>query len=67
MTVPPTLGRIVAVGPDSISYQSYPGSLGTDTFTYQVTDPYGLTGTRDRCGSPCCRPARRSRRSRSMT
>src|SRR6185437_15890280 len=31
VTVPPTLGRIVAVGPDSISYQ--------------VTDPYGLTGT----------------------
>jgi hypothetical protein len=45
VTVPPALGRIVAVGPDSISYQSYPGSLGTDTFTYQVTDPYGLTGT----------------------
>ena len=45
VTVPPTLGRIVAIGPDSISYQSYPGSTGTDTFTYQVTDPYGLTGT----------------------
>jgi hypothetical protein len=45
VTVPPSLGRIVAVGPDSISYQAYPGSLGTDTFTYQVTDPYGLTGT----------------------
>jgi hypothetical protein len=45
VTVPPTLGRIVAVGPDSISYQSYPDSAGTDTFTYQVTDPYGLTGT----------------------
>ena len=45
VTVPPTLGRIVAVGPDTISYQSYPNSTGTDTFTYQVTDPYGLTGT----------------------
>ena len=45
VTVPPALGRIVAIGPDSISYQSYPGSSGTDTFTYQVTDPYGLTGT----------------------
>ena len=45
VTVPPTLGRIVAVGPDSISYQSYPDSAGTDTFTYQVTDPYGLAGT----------------------
>ena len=45
VTVPPTLGRIVAIGPNTISYQSYPGSVGTDTFTYQVTDPYGLTGT----------------------
>lgn len=45
VTVPPTLGRIVAIGPDTISYQSYPYSSGTDTFTYQVTDPYGLTGT----------------------
>ena len=45
ITTPPALGRIVAIGPDSISYQSYPGSAGTDTFTYQVTDPYGLTGT----------------------
>jgi hypothetical protein len=45
VTVPPALGRIVAVGPDSISYQSYPDSAGSDTFTYQVTDPYGLTGT----------------------
>jgi hypothetical protein len=40
----PALGRIVAVGPDSVSYQSYPGVLGTDTFEYQVTDRYGLTG-----------------------
>jgi large repetitive protein len=45
VTTAPALGRIVAVGPDSVSYQSYPGSLGTDTFGYQVTDPYGLTGT----------------------
>ncbi len=45
VTVPPALGRIVAVGPDTITYQSYPNSAGTDTFTYQVTDPYGLTGT----------------------
>ncbi len=66
VTVPPALGRIVAVGPDSISYQSYPGSLGTDTFTYQVTDPYGLTGTAQ-VGIAVLPPARRSRRSRSMT
>ena len=45
VTTAPALGRIIAVGPDSITYQSYPGSLGTDTFGYQVTDPYGLAGT----------------------
>ena len=45
VTSPPALGRIVAIGPHSISYQSYPDSAGTDMFTYQVTDPYGLTGT----------------------
>ena len=45
VTTPPTLGRIVAIGPHSISYQSYPDSAGTDTFIYQVTDPDGLTGT----------------------
>jgi hypothetical protein len=45
VTTSPALGRIVAIGPHSISYQSYPDSAGTDTFTYQVADPYGLTGT----------------------
>lgn len=45
VTVPPALGQVVAVGPGSVSYESYPGSAGTDTFTYQVTDPYGRTGT----------------------
>ncbi len=45
VTAPPALGRIVAVGPNTITYQSYPASVGTDTFTYQVTDPYGATGT----------------------
>ncbi|HEY1733567.1 MAG TPA: Ig-like domain-containing protein, partial [Acidimicrobiales bacterium] len=45
VTVPPALGRVIAVGPDSVSYQSYPDSAGTDTFSYQVTDRYGLTGT----------------------
>ena len=45
VTVPPALGRIVAVGPGSVSYQSYPNAAGSDTFTYRVTDPYGLTGT----------------------
>jgi hypothetical protein len=45
VTVAPAFGRIVAIGPDTISYQSYPGSSGTDTFTYEVTDPYGESGT----------------------
>ncbi len=45
VTVPPALGRIVSIGPGTISYQSYPTVSGTDTFTYQVTDPYGDTGT----------------------
>jgi len=45
VTTSPALGRIVAIGPHSVSYQSYPDSAGTDTFTYQVTDPSGLTGT----------------------
>ncbi|HEV2253455.1 MAG TPA: fibronectin type III domain-containing protein [Streptosporangiaceae bacterium] len=45
VTTAPALGRIVAIGSHSISYQSYPDSAGTDTFTYQVTDPSGLTGT----------------------
>ena len=45
VTVPPTLGRIVGIGPNTITYQSYPTSSGTDAFAYQVTDPSGATGT----------------------
>lgn len=44
VTVPPELGRIISYGPDSVVYQAYPESAGTDQFTYQVTDPYGETG-----------------------
>lgn len=44
VVLPPALGRIVAVGPDSISYQAYPGSGGTDRFVYEVVDPQGRTG-----------------------
>ena len=47
VTVPPALGRIVSIGPNTIAYQSYPTSSGTDTFSYQVTDAYGATGTAD--------------------
>jgi large repetitive protein len=45
IATPPSLGRIVSIGPSTIAYQSYPTSVGTDTFSYQVTDPYGATGT----------------------
>ena len=45
VTSAPALGRIVAITPDTIRYQSYPASSGTDTFTYQVTDPYGMAAT----------------------
>ena len=41
----PALGRIVRYGANSIVYQSYPGSVGTDEFTYTVTDPLGGQGT----------------------
>jgi large repetitive protein len=40
----PRLGRVVAVGPDTITYQSYPQSVGTDSFTYEVQDAFGAAG-----------------------
>jgi large repetitive protein len=40
----PTLGRIVSMDATSLSYQAYPTSAGTDTFTYQVADRYGESG-----------------------
>jgi len=45
ITSAPKLGRITKIGATSLVYQSYPLSAGTDSLTYQVTDPYGLTGT----------------------
>jgi hypothetical protein len=44
VVVAPSLGRIIATTADSISYQSFPTSGGTDSFTYQVVDTYGRTG-----------------------
>ncbi|WP_018682475.1 Ig-like domain-containing protein [Actinokineospora enzanensis] len=35
------LGRVIAIGATSVTYQAYPTSAGTDTFNYVVTDPYG--------------------------
>lgn len=43
----PSLGRVLSVNATSLTYQAYPkvGNAGTDSFTYQVTDAYGKTGT----------------------
>ncbi|RJS45375.1 Ig-like domain-containing protein [Nocardioides cavernaquae] len=41
----PKLGRILAFGANSLTYQAYPDAQGTDEFTYTVTDPYGATAT----------------------
>lgn len=42
----PKLGRVLSIGGSSITYQAFPSATngGTDTFTYLVTDSYGLTG-----------------------
>ena len=37
----PRLGRIVTYGANSLEYQAYPGSGGTDEFQYRVVDAYG--------------------------
>lgn len=41
ITSPPQLGRIVRYGANSLQYQAYPGSVGTEEFDYAVTDPQG--------------------------
>lgn len=41
----PGLGRIVRFGANSLQYQAYPSSFGTDEFTYTVTDPFGAQAT----------------------
>ncbi len=41
----PELGRVVRTGANSIFYQSFPGSVGTEQFTYEVTDSFGGTAT----------------------
>ncbi len=37
----PRLGRIVTYGANSLEYQAYPGSGGTDEFQYRVVDAFG--------------------------
>ena len=41
----PELGRVTRIGANSIEYNAYPGSVGTDEFTYQITDTLGATST----------------------
>ncbi len=41
----PTLGRVTATTPTSLTYEAYPTSAGTDSFTYQVEDTAGKTAT----------------------
>ena len=45
--VNPTMGTIDEIGPDYLRYTSFPGMSGTDTFSYQVYDAFGKTGTAD--------------------
>lgn len=41
ITSAPVLGRLMTYGANSLQYQAYPGSVGTDEFSYTVTDPQG--------------------------
>jgi len=41
----PTLGRVLRAGADSLVYQAFPNSAGTDDFTYTVADTRGATAT----------------------
>ena len=45
LDTPPGLGRVLRIGANSIEYQAYPGSVGTDEFGYQLTDSLGATAT----------------------
>jgi hypothetical protein len=45
ITSAPTLGRVLRAGADSLVYQAFPDSAGTDEFSYTVADPYGGTAT----------------------
>ncbi|QYF75180.1 Ig-like domain-containing protein [Cryobacterium sp. PAMC25264] len=43
VTSAPELGRIVDQGSDFFVYEAFPGTAGTDSFTYQVADTLGAT------------------------
>lgn len=46
ITSAPALGRVLSFSPHGVTYEAYPtsGLVGTDTFTYEVTDRYGRSG-----------------------
>ncbi|HRV69131.1 MAG TPA: Ig-like domain-containing protein, partial [Marmoricola sp.] len=41
----PKLGRVTEINGASITYQAFPGSTGTDRFSYTVEDPFGKHAT----------------------
>ncbi|QNO38137.1 tandem-95 repeat protein [Protaetiibacter sp. SSC-01] len=43
----PTMGSIEEMGADYLTYTAFPGMSGTDSFSYQVFDAFGKTGTAD--------------------
>jgi hypothetical protein len=42
---PPRYGRVLSYGANSLTYQAYPDSVGTDEFRYTVSDRFGFTGS----------------------
>ena len=40
----PSLGRIISITATAFTYQAFPTSAGTDSFTYTVQDRYGAVG-----------------------
>ena len=41
----PELGQVVRIGANSIEYTAYPSNVGTDEFTYSITDTFGAVAT----------------------
>ena len=39
------LGQVIRIGANSIEYTAYPSSVGTDEFTYSITDTFGAVAT----------------------
>ena len=43
ISTPPGLGRVVSYGASSLQYQPFPTSVGTDDFSYTITDAAGAS------------------------